>query len=44
MVQIYMSKGLSYNDATTIVGIISKDPKMFVDFMMVEELGLLFDL
>ncbi|KPA73524.1 putative mitochondrial hypothetical protein [Leptomonas pyrrhocoris] len=44
MVQIYMSKGLSFDDAHTIVGIISKDPKMFVDFMMVEELGLLVDL
>jgi vacuolar iron transporter family protein len=44
MVQIYMSKGLSFDDAHTIVGIISKDRKMFVDFMMVEELGLLVDL
>lgn len=44
MVQIYMAKGLSFDDATTIVGIISKDPRLFVDFMMVEELGLLIDL
>lgn len=44
MVQIYMSRGLSFDDASTIVGIISKDPKLFVDFMMVEELGLLVDL
>lgn len=44
MVQIYMTKGLSFDDATTIVSIISKDPKLFVDFMMVEELGLLIDL
>ncbi|GET89664.1 hypothetical protein, conserved [Leishmania tarentolae] len=44
MVQIYMAKGLSFDDAQTIVGIISKDPKMFVDFMMVEELGLLVDI
>ncbi|KAG5501375.1 hypothetical protein JKF63_03187 [Porcisia hertigi] len=44
MVQIYMAKGLSFDDAQTIVGIISKDRKMFVDFMMVEELGLLVDL
>ncbi|CAJ1028729.1 putative VIT family [Leishmania utingensis] len=44
MVQIYMAKGLSFDDAQTIVSIISKDPKMFVDFMMVEELGLLVDL
>ncbi|KAK7198548.1 Vacuolar iron transporter 1 [Novymonas esmeraldas] len=44
MVQIYMAKGLSFDDAHTVVSIISKDPKMFVDFMMVEELGLLVDL
>ncbi|KPI85208.1 hypothetical protein ABL78_5753 [Leptomonas seymouri] len=44
MVQIYMAKGLSFDEAQTIVGIISKDPKMFVDFMMIEELGLLVDL
>ncbi|KAG5475774.1 hypothetical protein CUR178_03487 [Leishmania enriettii] len=44
MVQIYMARGLSFDDANTIVAIISKDPKMFVDFMMVEELGLLVDL
>ncbi|CAD2215366.1 integral membrane protein [Angomonas deanei] len=44
MVQIYMGRGLSFEDATTIVKIISKDQRMFVDFMMVEELGLLVDL
>ncbi|RNF26207.1 uncharacterized protein Tco025E_01515 [Trypanosoma conorhini] len=44
MVQIYEAKGLSHEDATTIVSIISKDPKLFVDFMMTEELGLLLDL
>ncbi|PWU96410.1 putative Vacuolar iron transporter 1 [Trypanosoma cruzi] len=44
MVQIYEAKGLSHEDATTIVNIISKDPKLFVDFMMTEELGLLLDL
>lgn len=44
MVHIYMSKGLSFDDASTIVEIISKDHKMFVDFMMVDELGILVDL
>ncbi|KEG09295.1 integral membrane protein [Trypanosoma grayi] len=44
MVQIYEAKGLSHEDATTIVNIISKDPKLFVDFMMTEELGLILDL
>ncbi|CCW71153.1 unnamed protein product [Phytomonas sp. Hart1] len=44
MIQIYMDKGLSFEDASTIVSIISKDHKVFVDFMMVEELGLLLDI
>lgn len=44
MIQIYMSKGLSREDSTTIVEIISKDPKLFVDFMMVDELRLLVDI
>ncbi|ORC85671.1 uncharacterized protein TM35_000331280 [Trypanosoma theileri] len=44
MVQIYEAKGLSHEDATTIVNIISRDPKRFVDFMMTEELGLIVDL
>ncbi|KAH9599513.1 Ccc1 family [Trypanosoma melophagium] len=44
MVQIYEAKGLSHEDATTMVNIISRDPKRFVDFMMTEELGLLLDL
>lgn len=44
MIQIYMAKGLSREDSTTIVDIISKDPKLFVDFMMVDELGLLVDI
>lgn len=44
MIQIYMGKGLSREDSTIIVDIISKDPKMFVEFMMVDELGLLVDI
>ena len=43
MIELYQSKGISKEDATTIVSIISKDPKIFVDFMMVEELELLVD-
>lgn len=43
MILIYMNKGLSREDATTIVDIISKDHQLFVDFMMVDELGLLVD-
>jgi VIT1/CCC1 family predicted Fe2+/Mn2+ transporter len=41
MVELYMSKGLCQEDSQTIVDIISKDKKVFVDIMMVEELGLL---
>ncbi|CCD12544.1 unnamed protein product [Trypanosoma congolense IL3000] len=44
MVQIYEMKGLSHEDATTIVKIISKDPKLFVDFMMTEELGIIINM
>jgi len=41
MVDLYMEKGLSEEDANTVVNVISKDKKVFVDIMMVEELGLL---
>jgi len=41
MVELYISKGLSAEDARTIVGILSKDKEIFVDFMMIEELGIL---
>ena len=44
MIQIYKERGLSDEDAKTIVDIISKDPKLFVDFMMVDELGIYCDL
>mmetsp|Transcript_75527 Transcript_75527/g.87809 ORF Transcript_75527/g.87809 Transcript_75527/m.87809 type:complete len:302 (-) Transcript_75527:77-982(-) len=43
MVQLYMLKGLSEEDAKTMVNIISKDNKIFVDFMMHDELGILCD-
>lgn len=41
MIEIYMSKGLSETDATTIVDILAKDLNVFVDVMMVEELGIM---
>jgi len=41
MIELYEGKGLSTEDATTVVNIISKDPKIFVDIMMVEELGIM---
>ncbi|KNC56397.1 vacuolar iron transporter [Thecamonas trahens ATCC 50062] len=40
MVELYTAKGMTEDDAVTVVDIISKDPKLFVDIMMVEELGL----
>eukprot|EP00003_Mantamonas_plastica_P022785 TRINITY_DN3948_c0_g1_i1.p1 TRINITY_DN3948_c0_g1~~TRINITY_DN3948_c0_g1_i1.p1 ORF type:complete len:281 (-),score=88.97 TRINITY_DN3948_c0_g1_i1:23-865(-) len=41
MVELYESKGLSKEDATTVVNIISKDQDVFVDIMMVEELSIM---
>lgn len=43
MVEIYEQKGFPHEDAVGLVRIISKDPKRFVDIMMVEELGILID-
>jgi len=43
LVEVYMDKGLNEKDATTIVDIISKDKKIWVDTMMVEELGIIQD-
>eukprot|EP00300_Choanocystis_sp_HF-7_P002029 c11595_g1_i1.p1 GENE.c11595_g1_i1~~c11595_g1_i1.p1 ORF type:complete len:168 (-),score=29.57 c11595_g1_i1:31-534(-) len=40
MVDLYKEKGLSEEDATQVINIMSKYPKFFVDVMMVEELGL----
>ena len=44
MMEIYEKRGYSPEDAQTLVSIISKDTKLFVDVMMVEELGILVDL
>eukprot|EP01027_Heterolobosea_sp_BB2_P012914 GEZU01018676.1.p1 GENE.GEZU01018676.1~~GEZU01018676.1.p1 ORF type:complete len:195 (+),score=61.34 GEZU01018676.1:304-888(+) len=41
MIDIYKGKGLSDEEARTIVDIFGKDTKMFVDLMMVDELGLM---
>lgn len=43
MIQVYMDKGISEEDARTVVAIISKDNKIFVDFMMHDELGIIID-
>jgi len=44
MLEIYQERGFTEEEATTMVDIISRDKKRFVDIMMVEELGLLVDI
>ena len=39
MIQLYNARGISVKDATTIVDILLKDEKVFLDMMMMEELG-----
>lgn len=41
MIEIYEDKGISSEDAQTIVDTLSKYPKAFVDIMMSEELGII---
>lgn len=41
MVELYTGKGISKDDAKTIVDIISRNKKAWVDIMMVEELGII---
>lgn len=41
LVELYMEKGVAEADANTMVDIISKDKKVWVDIMMVEELGII---
>ena len=41
MVELYTEKGLSDEDARTVVDILSKDKKVWIDIMMVEELGII---
>eukprot|EP01120_Amphizonella_sp_Union-15-10_P010281 TRINITY_DN4097_c0_g1_i2.p1 TRINITY_DN4097_c0_g1~~TRINITY_DN4097_c0_g1_i2.p1 ORF type:complete len:266 (+),score=51.76 TRINITY_DN4097_c0_g1_i2:105-902(+) len=43
MVELYVAKGLKENTAKRIVEILSKDRKVFVDIMMIEELGIMPD-
>jgi vacuolar iron transporter family protein len=43
LVEVYMDKGISEEDANTIVNIITKDKKVWLDTMMVEELGIIQD-
>ena len=41
MVEIYESRGLSSEDATTVITTLAKYPTVFVENMMVDELGLM---
>lgn len=41
MIELYMSKGLSKEDASIVIGILSKKTEFFVDIMMKEELELI---
>lgn len=41
MVEIYMEKGLSEDEAKQVVEILSRHPEVWIDTMMVEELGIL---
>ena len=39
--ELYIDKGMSERDAKTVVGIIAKNKDVWVDIMMVEELGII---
>lgn len=41
LVDLYTEKGMTKEDAETIVGLISRNKKTWVDIMMVEELGII---
>ena len=41
LVEMYTEKGLSEEDARTVVEIISKNKRVWVDVMMIEELGII---
>jgi VIT1/CCC1 family predicted Fe2+/Mn2+ transporter len=41
MVEIYEERGMTTEDATTVMNIFAKHPKLFVDLMLVDELGLM---
>lgn len=40
MVELYVGKGMSPQDASSIVEVLARNPKAWVDVMMVEELGI----
>lgn len=42
MIEIYQAKGMSLKDATQIIDIMAQYRDVFVDAMMVDELGIYF--
>eukprot|EP01060_Flectonema_neradi_P037034 TRINITY_DN7340_c0_g1_i1.p1 TRINITY_DN7340_c0_g1~~TRINITY_DN7340_c0_g1_i1.p1 ORF type:complete len:319 (+),score=77.79 TRINITY_DN7340_c0_g1_i1:67-957(+) len=44
MIDLYQERGISEEDAETLVSILSKDKDLFIDTMMVEELGIQVEL
>lgn len=40
MVELYVAKGMTKEEATTVIDVFARHKQMFVDLMMVEELGL----
>eukprot|EP00667_Euglena_gracilis_P026552 EG_transcript_32046 len=43
MIDLYVQKGVAPEDATVVIDTLMKYPKVFVDLMMVEELGIQMD-
>ena len=41
MIEIYQKKGISKEDASQVIEILSKHKDAFIDIMMIEELGIL---
>jgi len=41
MVELYMARGMSEEDATQVIGTLAKYKNLFLDLMLVEELGLM---
>ena len=41
MIELYVSKGFSEHEASTVIHTMAKHPEFFVNHMMVEELGIM---
>lgn len=40
MIELYTSRGMALQDASSIISVLARYPRLFVEFMVVEELGL----